>query len=114
MRRLDLIYIKHRGRKSGREYSTEISFAIDEAGLYLLANEESGKPPDWLLNVLAAKEVEFYAGTRLAKGQPEVLPAEEIERIRELFRARYGGEIVRRWYDPDSVTPMRISNLHWA
>lgn len=111
LRRLELIYLKHRGRKSGREYSTEISFAVDDEGVYLLANEESGRPPDWLLNMLAAGAAEFYAGTRLVRGRPEVLPDDAIPRLQEMFRARYGGEIVRRWYDAASVTPLRISDL---
>jgi deazaflavin-dependent oxidoreductase (nitroreductase family) len=111
LRRLELIYLKHRGRRSGREYSTEISFAVDQDGIYLLANEERGGRPDWLQNMLAAGEASFYAGTRLVRGHPEVLPVEAIPRLQEMFRARYGGEIVRRWYDAASVTPIRISDL---
>ena len=111
LQRLELIYLKHRGRRSGREYSTELSFAVDHEAVYLLANEESGRPPDWLQNILAAGVATFYAGTRLVRGELELLPAEAIPRLQEMFRARYGGEIVRRWYDADSVTPLRISGL---
>jgi deazaflavin-dependent oxidoreductase (nitroreductase family) len=111
LQRLDLIYLRHKGRKTGREYSTEISFAVDEAGVYLLANLESGRRPDWLLNVLAAGEATFYAGTRLVSGRVEVLADADVPRLQDLFRGRYGGEIVRRWYDPAQIVPVRISEL---
>jgi deazaflavin-dependent oxidoreductase (nitroreductase family) len=112
LERLDLIYLKHRGRKTGREYSTEISFAVDADGVYLLANlENGGRRPDWLLNVLAAGEASFYAGTRLVSGQVELLAGESIPSLQQQFRNRYGGEIVRRWYDPMQIVPVRISEL---
>ena len=111
LQRLELIYLQHRGRNTGREYSTEISFAVDAQGVYLLANEESGRRPDWLRNILRAGEVAFYAGTRLVKGRVEVLPPESIPRLQEMFRARYGGEIVRHWYESGLVVPIKVSHL---
>lgn len=111
LQRLELIYLQHHGRKTGSEYSTEISFAVDDQGVYLLANEESGRRPDWLRNILRTGEIAFYAGTRLVKGRVELLPPESVPRLREMFRARYGGEIVRRWYESGRVVPVRFTDL---
>jgi deazaflavin-dependent oxidoreductase (nitroreductase family) len=114
LRRLDFIYLRHLGRRSGREYTTELGFAVDEEGLYLLASEESGRQSDWLRNVLAADRASFFAGTRLIEGRVELLPRSAIPRLREMFRARYGGEIVRRWYESEHVTALRIFDVELA
>jgi deazaflavin-dependent oxidoreductase (nitroreductase family) len=112
LQRLDLIYLQHEGRTTGRQYTTELTFAYDDGCVYFLAHHSDSRQPDWLRNILVAGEARFYAGTRLLAGHPELLEEDWIPRIQEMFRRRYGGDIVRRWYEGTPRIPMRLSGLH--
>ncbi|MEX2237403.1 MAG: nitroreductase/quinone reductase family protein [Dehalococcoidia bacterium] len=114
LQRLDLIYLKHRGRKSGEEYEAELSFASDDAAVYLLAHLEDGLLPDWLANIVATGEALFHAGVRLLKGTPELLDAEWIQRVEAMFRAKYGAEVVRKWYEGAPQVAVRLHDIELA
>jgi deazaflavin-dependent oxidoreductase (nitroreductase family) len=111
LRRLDLIYIQHQGRKSGRRYQTEVSFAYEEGCVYLLAHDGDSAGPDWLRNVRHAGEATFFVGTRLVRADFELLDPSWVKRIEDLFRARYGAETVRRWYENTPRLPLRLCSL---
>ncbi|MPZ23790.1 MAG: DUF385 domain-containing protein [Dehalococcoidia bacterium] len=109
--RLDLIYVQHRGRLTGAEYSTEVAFGYEDGNVYLLAHGIDGRRPDWLANIVHADEARFYAGTRLIRGAPELLSADWYERILPMLRSRYGGDMVRRWYTGAGLIPLRLADL---
>src|SRR5512141_2974507 len=53
-----IMIIKHRGRKSGKEYLTPVNYAIVDNEIYGTAGFGSGT--DWYRNVLAAPETELW------------------------------------------------------
>lgn len=61
-----ILVIKHRGRKSGREYLTPVNYAIVEGEIYCTAG--FGAISDWYRNLLVYPRVELWLpeGRRLA------------------------------------------------
>jgi hypothetical protein len=61
-----ILVIKHRGRKSGREYLTPVNYAIVDGEIYCTAG--FGSISDWYRNMLVYPQVELWlpAGKRLA------------------------------------------------
>ena len=53
-----ILVIKHRGRKTGREYLTPVNYAIVDHGIYCMAGFGSGT--DWYRNLLAYPEVQLW------------------------------------------------------
>src|SRR3990172_5212060 len=53
-----IMVIKHRGRKSGREYLTPVNYAIVEGEIYCTAGFGAGS--DWYRNMLANPEIELW------------------------------------------------------
>ncbi len=53
-----IMVIKHRGRKSGKEYLTPVNYAIVENEIYCTAG--FGPTTDWYRNILANSEVELW------------------------------------------------------
>ena len=76
--------IRHRGRKSQREYSTPVvPFAVDDSFLVVLPY---GAATDWVQNVLAAGSAELvYGGTTYAVDRPELIATDTVK---HLFPAR--------------------------
>lgn len=66
-----ILVIKHRGRKSGREYLTPVNYAIVEGELYSTAG--FGATSDWYRNILVDPKVELW----LPEGK-KIFCAEEI------------------------------------
>src|SRR5512143_718760 len=58
-----MLVIRHRGRKSGREYLTPVNYAIINDGIYCTAG--FGARTDWYRNILADPCVELW----LAEGR---------------------------------------------
>jgi deazaflavin-dependent oxidoreductase (nitroreductase family) len=53
-----IMVIKHRGRKSGREYLTPVNYAIVDGEIYCTAG--FGSVSDWYRNMLASPRVELW------------------------------------------------------
>jgi deazaflavin-dependent oxidoreductase (nitroreductase family) len=53
-----IMVIKHRGRRSGKEYLTPVNYAISEDKIYCTAGFGAGT--DWYRNVLASPDVELW------------------------------------------------------
>ncbi len=53
-----IMVIKHRGRKSGREYLTPVNYAVVEGDIYCSAG--FGSISDWYRNILAYPRVELW------------------------------------------------------
>jgi deazaflavin-dependent oxidoreductase (nitroreductase family) len=77
-----IMVIKHRGRKSGREYLTPVNYAVVEGDIYCTAG--FGSISDWYRNILAYPRVELW----LPRGRRPAC-AEDISRSpRRLFLLR--------------------------
>ena len=53
-----IMVIKHRGRKSGREYLTPVNYAIVDGEVYCTAG--FGSISDWYRNMLANPDIELW------------------------------------------------------
>jgi len=64
-----IMVIKHRGRKSGREYLTPVNYAIVDSEIYCTAGFGSGS--DWYRNMLANPDIELWLpeGKRKARAE---------------------------------------------
>jgi deazaflavin-dependent oxidoreductase (nitroreductase family) len=63
-----IMVIRHRGRKSGKEYLTPVNYAIVDNEIYCTAGFGSGT--DWYRNILANPDIELWLpqGRRRARG----------------------------------------------
>jgi deazaflavin-dependent oxidoreductase (nitroreductase family) len=61
--------IKHRGRKSGKEYLTPVNYAIVEGEIYCTAG--FGSTSDWYKNMLANPAVELWLAEGKRKAHAE-------------------------------------------
>jgi len=64
-----IMVIKHRGRKSGREYLTPVNYALIDGEVYCTAG--FGSISDWYRNMLANPEIELWLpeGKRKARAE---------------------------------------------
>jgi deazaflavin-dependent oxidoreductase (nitroreductase family) len=53
-----ILVIRHRGRKTGREYLTPVNYAIVDNGIYVTAG--FGPACDWYRNIMANPQVELW------------------------------------------------------
>ena len=53
-----IMVIKHRGRKSGKEYLTPVNYAVEDGEIYCIAG--FGSISDWYRNMLANPKVELW------------------------------------------------------
>src|SRR6185369_17401066 len=64
-----IMVIKHRGRKSGKEYLTPVNYAIVDGKIYCTAG--FGSISDWYRNMLANPNVELWLPEGKRKAQAE-------------------------------------------
>jgi len=64
-----IMVIKHRGRKSGREYLTPVNYAIVDHEIYCTAG--FGSISDWYRNMLANPTIEIWLPQGWRKAQVE-------------------------------------------
>jgi deazaflavin-dependent oxidoreductase (nitroreductase family) len=64
-----IMVIKHRGRKSGKEYLTPVNYALVDGEIYCTAGFGSGS--DWYRNMLANPNIELWLpeGKRKARAE---------------------------------------------
>ncbi len=53
-----IMVIRHRGRKSGREYLTPVNYAIVDGEIYCTAGFGAGT--DWFRNIMAGPDIELW------------------------------------------------------
>jgi deazaflavin-dependent oxidoreductase (nitroreductase family) len=73
-----IMVIKHRGRKSGREYLTPVNYAIVDGGIYCTAG--FGSISDWYKNLLANPNAEIQLPSGWRKARAEDVP-DSLNRI---------------------------------
>ena len=64
-----IMVIKHRGRKSGKEYLTPVNYAIVDGEIYCTAGFGSGS--DWYRNMLANPNIELWLPEGWRKARAE-------------------------------------------
>jgi deazaflavin-dependent oxidoreductase (nitroreductase family) len=77
-----ILVIKHRGRKSGKEYLTPVNYAIVDGELYCTAG--FGATSDWYRNVLVDPKVELW----LPDGKKSFCAEEISDSPKRLFLMR--------------------------
>ncbi len=79
-----IMVIRHRGRKSGKEYLTPVNYAIVENEIYSAAGFGSGT--DWYRNILANPDIEVWlpAGKRRAHACDESASPCRVRLLREI------------------------------
>ena len=65
--------IKHRGRKSGKEYLTPVNYAVVDGEIYCAAG--FGSIADWYKNMMANPQVEIWLPKRERKAHAEDVSA---------------------------------------
>ncbi|HTP01867.1 MAG TPA: nitroreductase/quinone reductase family protein [Anaerolineales bacterium] len=82
-----ILVIRHRGRRSGREYLTPVNYALVEGEIYSAAG--FGAKTDWYRNVMACSEVELWLpqGRRRAHASDASDSPCRIELLREIVIA---------------------------
>jgi len=64
-----IMVIKHRGRKSGKEYLTPVNYALVDGEIYCTAG--FGSTSDWYRNILADPNIELWLLERKRKAHAE-------------------------------------------
>jgi deazaflavin-dependent oxidoreductase (nitroreductase family) len=77
-----IMIIKHRGRKSGKEYLTPVNYAVVDGEIYCTAG--FGSISDWYRNLLANPQAELW----LPEGKREVLAEDVSDSPNRLFLMR--------------------------
>jgi deazaflavin-dependent oxidoreductase (nitroreductase family) len=88
---LELVLLHHRGRSSGKKYTTPLSYMDYEDG-YLVLGSFAGAPtePQWVENVEKATEVTVEVGGRTRTMTPTVLrDGPQRERLYAVARAHW-------------------------
>ena len=78
----DLLLLTTRGRRSGREYTTPVTYTRDGDRLLVYASQ-GGSPdhPDWYLNLVADPHVTVEVGSERFDATAETVVGEERERL---------------------------------
>jgi deazaflavin-dependent oxidoreductase (nitroreductase family) len=77
-----IMVIKHRGRKSGKEYLTPVNYATVDGEIYCMVGFGSGS--DWYRNILASPQVELW----LPEGRHTACAEDISDSPRRLFLLR--------------------------
>jgi deazaflavin-dependent oxidoreductase (nitroreductase family) len=98
LERTDEIEITVIGRRSGRKVTNPVWFVHEGHDLYLLPVH--GSDTEWYKNLLARPTIELSAdGIEVqATAKPITDPA-EVRRVVDKFRAKYGAEAIRKYYE---------------
>jgi deazaflavin-dependent oxidoreductase (nitroreductase family) len=88
---LDLLLLNHRGRHSGKDYTTPVSYMPYQDG-YLLLGSYAGAAtePQWVANAENARELTVEVGTRSRTMTPTVLrTGPERDRLYQIAREHW-------------------------
>jgi len=87
----DFAYLTTTGRRTGKEHTIEIWFALQDGRVYMLSGEGDGA--DWLRNLRKTPGVRLRIGTQAANATARVVRAgtKEDEVARQLLDGKYQG-----------------------
>jgi deazaflavin-dependent oxidoreductase (nitroreductase family) len=87
----DFAYLTTTGRRTGKEHTIEIWFALRDGRIYLLSG--GGRRADWVRNLRKTPCVRLRIGTQSANATARVLRAgtKEDELARQLLDGKYQG-----------------------
>ena len=87
----DFAYLTTTGRRTGKEHTIEIWFALHEGRIYMLSG--GGDRADWIRNLRKTPRIRLRIGTRTVTGAARVVRGgtKEDERARELLDGKYQG-----------------------
>ena len=87
----DFAYLTTTGRRTGKEHTIEIWFALHEGRIYLLSG--GGDRADWIRNLRKSSRVRVRIGTRSTAATARVLRpgTKEDQLARELLDGKYQG-----------------------
>lgn len=81
-------YLMTRGRASGREYTTEIWFALSGKTLFMLSGNR--ERADWVRNAVKQQRIAIRLGAHVFEADARIVEAEEEgARARHLLRDKY-------------------------
>jgi len=80
-----IMVIKHRGRKSGREYLTPVNYTVVDGGVYCTAG--FGSVSDWYRNIMARPDIEILLpkGWRRAKAEDVTTSPRRVFLMRQVI-----------------------------
>ena len=87
----DFAYLTTTGRRTGKEHTIEIWFALRDGCVYMLSG--GGDRADWIRNLRKTPRVRLRIGTQTANAKARVLRAgtTEDELARQLLDGKYQG-----------------------
>ncbi|MFH1140658.1 MAG: nitroreductase/quinone reductase family protein [Chloroflexota bacterium] len=100
-----------KGRRSGRPRQVELWFAYEAGNVYFLASvDASGRAMNWYRNLQANPEATLQVNGRAVRVLNQTVEdAEALKRqVWDLFLAKYGGDIMRRWYGEGRHLPVKM------
>lgn len=95
-----------KGRKSGKDHTVELWFALSEGKIYL---SHEGKYTDWIRNLLKNSKVNMSIGSEVIIGDARITPVNGPEREagkRALYEKYYGSatkETIDDWFELSHV-----------
>ena len=90
------------GRKSGKNFSIPIWFAIQGDKLYLLP--VNGSSSEWYKNIVKNPKIDIQiSGKKASLEAHSIKDKKGVEKVMQLFRAKYGEDDVRRYYPNQDV-----------
>jgi hypothetical protein len=97
------------GRSSGRERSCPVWFVRQEETLFLLP--VTGSDSQWYRNVLGTPDIRLSAaGTEYRTRATPITDPDEVDRVVDMFRARFGSGVVEAYYPKhDVAVEVRLS-----
>ena len=105
------LYLTTTGRSTGLPRRVELWFAYDDGRINLLAGSaQDDRPNHWYRNLQANPSASVEIGDVNLSVTMESVEDPETERaaIVELFLAKFGSEIVERFYTRESLLPVRL------
>jgi len=87
----DFAYLTTTGRRTGKEHTIEIWFALQDGRIYVLSG--GGDRADWVKNVRKTSHVRLRIGTQAANATARVVRAgtKEDDLARQLLDGKYQG-----------------------
>ena len=105
------LHLTTTGRSSGQPRRVELWFAYDNGCIYLMAGStEGGQPNHWyrILQANPSASVEIAGESHAVTMEPVEDPESERAAIVELFLAKFGEDIVNRFYRRESLITVRL------
>ena len=91
------IAITVKGRRTGRRYTTPVSFGVDAGKVYLLPTRGSNN--NWYRNILVNPAMRVKVGNRTFDVRAKALTDRaSVERVMDLIAAKSGKDYLERWY----------------